>query len=86
MSSGLGMTPQSALGSVSPGLSLPGTDGSCHLNSSGHLGFHRHDVEVHQVVEGQMKHILICAKRKGAMLLSALAQSTLQRGMYVLPC
>lgn len=66
-------------------ISLPGTDSSCHLNSSGHLGFHRHDVEVHQVVEGQMKHVLICTNRGGSLLLSALAWSSAE-GIYVPLC
>lgn len=57
---------------------LPSTDGSCHLHGSGHLCFHRHHVEVHQVVEGQVKHILICTNREGTTLPSALARSTLQ--------
>lgn len=76
---------ETAVSSVPTGLSLPGTDGSCHLDGSGHLGFHCHDVEVHEVVEGEVKHILICAKREGATLLSALARSTLRRGIYMPP-
>lgn len=60
----------------SSGFSSPSTDGSCQFSSSGHLGLHRHDVEVHQVVEGQVKHILICASKEGEILLYALAWST----------
>ena len=38
---------------------IPCTDGGDQLCSGGHFGFHRHDVEVHEVVESQVQHTVI---------------------------
>lgn len=75
-----GVGAQRALRSVPTGLSSPSADGCCHLNGSGHLGFHCHDVEVHQVIESQVKDVVICTNRGETTLLSALC-----RGRYTRP-
>lgn len=39
--------------------SLPCTDGGDELHGGRHFGLHGHDVEVHEIVESQMKHTVV---------------------------
>lgn len=48
----------------SPCLPLPCTDGGYQLNGGCHFGFHCHDVEVHEIVESQMKHTVVWRNRE----------------------
>lgn len=49
---------------------IPCTDGGDELHSGCHFGFHCHDVEVHEIVESQMKHTVVWKIRKRAARLS----------------
>lgn len=54
------MMPGNCSAAPCPPQSLPCTDRSGHLGGWRHLGFNRHDVEVHQVVKGQEEQATIC--------------------------
>lgn len=43
---------------------LPCTDGGDQLNGGCHFGFHCHDVEVHEIVESQVKHTVVWRSRE----------------------